>query len=200
MINQDFEPEFSIKLLVLGDLSVGKSSFIYRFIEDKFNTDSIPTTGLDLKTADLLINNKKVRVQLWDTVGQEKYKSITQNLILRVQGIIILFDITNKDSFNNLNEWIKTVREQVGNNLAILLVGNKCDLEENRLVLKEEANIFAKNEKIKYIETSCKTGENIIKAIDYICEKIINSFTLKNDLSFSLDSSSLIVGKRKNCC
>ena len=200
MINQDSEPEYSIKLLVLGDLSVGKSSFIYRFIEDKFNTDSIPTTGLDLKTADLLINNKKVRVQLWDTVGQEKYKSITQNLILRVQGIIILFDITNKDSFNNLNEWIKTVREQAGNNLAILLVGNKCDLEENRLVFKEEANIFAKNEKIKYIETSCKTGENIIKAIDYICEKIINSFTLKNDLSFSLDSSSLIVGKRKNCC
>ena len=200
MINPDSEPEISIKLLVLGDLSVGKSSFIYRFIEDKFNTDSIPTTGLDLKTADLLINNKKVRVQLWDTVGQEKYKSITQNLILRVQGIIILFDITNKDSFNNLNEWIKTVREQAGNNLAILLVGNKCDLEENRLVLKEEANIFAKNEKIKYIETSCKTGENIIKAIDYICEKIINSFTLKNDLSFSLDSSSLIVGKRKNCC
>ena len=200
MINPDSEPEISIKLLVLGDLSVGKSSFIYRFIEDKFNTDSIPTTGLDLKTADLLINNKKVRVQLWDTVGQEKYKSITQNLILRVQGIIILFDITNKDSFNNLNEWIKTVREQVGNNLAILLVGNKCDLEENRLVFKEEANIFAKNEKIKYIETSCKTGENIIKAIDYICEKIINSFTLKNDLSFSLDSSSLIVGKRKNCC
>ncbi len=200
MINPDSEPEISIKLLVLGDLSVGKSSFIYRFIEDKFNTDSIPTTGLDLKTADLLINNKKVRVQLWDTVGQEKYKSITQNLILRVQGIIILFDITNKDSFNNLNEWIKTVREQVGNNLAILLVGNKCDLEENRLVFKEEANIFAKNEKIKYIETSCKTGENIIKAIDYICEKIINSFTLKNDLSFSLDSSSLIVAKRKNCC
>lgn len=200
MINPDSEPEISIKLLVLGDLSVGKSSFIYRFIEDKFNTDSIPTTGLDLKTADLLINNKKVRVQLWDSVGQEKYKSITQNLILRVQGIIILFDITNKDSFNNLNEWIKTVREQAGNNLAILLVGNKCDLEENRLVLKEEANIFAKNEKIKYIETSCKTGENIIKAIDYICEKIINSFTLKNDLSFSLDSSSLIVGKRKNCC
>ena len=200
MINPDSEPEISIKLLVLGDLSVGKSSFIYRFIEDKFNTDSIPTTGLDLKTADLLINNKKVRVQLWDTVGQEKYNSITQNLILRVQGIIILFDITNKDSFNNLNEWIKTVREQVGNNLAILLVGNKCDLEENRLVFKEEANIFAKNEKIKYIETSCKTGENIIKAIDYICEKIINSFTLKNDLSFSLDSSSLIVAKRKNCC
>ena len=79
-------------------------------------------------------------------------------------------------------------------------MGNKCDLEENRLVFKEEANIFAKNEKIKYIETSCKTGENIIKAIDYICEKIINSFTLKNDLSFSLDSSSLIVATRKNCC
>ena len=200
MINQDSEPEYSIKLLVLGDLSVGKSSFIYRFIEDKFNADSITTTGLDLKTKDLIIDNKKVRIQLWDTAGQEKFKSITKNLILRVQGIIILFDITNKESFNNLNIWIKTIKEQCGKNFPILIAGNKTDLEENRLVEKEEANIFTKNEKIDYIEISCKTGENIKETIDIICKRIITFLTIKNDMSFSLDSSALTVSKKKKCC
>ena len=200
MINQDSEPEYSIKLLVLGDISVGKSSFIYRYIEDKFHVDSMTTTGLDLKTKDLIVNNKKIRIQLWDTAGQEKYKSITQNLILRVQGIIILFDITNKESFNNLSLWIKIIKDQCGHNLPILIAGNKKDLEANRLVKKEEINKFTNNEKIDYIETSCKTGENIKETIYIICKKIIASFSLKNDLSFSLNSSALTVTKKKKCC
>ena len=200
MINQDSEPEFTIQLLVLGDLSVGKSSFIYRFIEDKFNADSLTTTGLDLKTKDILIDNKQIRIQLWDTAGQEKFNSITKNLILRVQGIIILFDITNKESFNNLNVWIKTIKEQCGKNMPILIAGNKIDLEENRLVKAEEANLFKESGKIDYIEISCKTGENIKETIDIICKKIIASFTVKKDMSFSLDSSTLIVNKKKKCC
>ena len=200
MTNQDSEPEYSIKLLVLGDLSVGKSSFIYRFIEDKFNADSMTTTGLDLKTKDLIIDDKKIRIEIWDTAGQEKFKSITQNLILRVQGIIILFDITNKESFNNLNVWIKTIKEQCGKNFPILIAGNKTDLEENRIVNTEEANIFTNNEKIDYIEISCKTGENIKETIDIICKKIIIFLTRKDDMSFSLDSSALVVTKKKKCC
>ena len=200
MINQDSEPEFTIQLLVLGDLSVGKSSFIYRFIEDKFNADSLTTTGLDLKTKDILIDNKQIRIQLWDTAGQEKFNSITKNLILRVQGIIILFDITNKESFNNLNVWIKTIKEQCGKNMPILIAGNKIDLEENRLVKAEEANLFKESGKIDYIEISCKTGENIKETIDIICKKIIASLTVKKDMSFSLDSSILIVNKKKKCC
>ena len=200
MINQDSEPEFTIQLLVLGDLSVGKTSFIYRFIEDKFNADSLTTTGLDLKTKDILIDNKQIRIQLWDTAGQEKFNSITKNLILRVQGIIILFDITNKESFNNLNVWIKTIKEQCGKNMPILIAGNKIDLEENRLVKAEEANLFKESGKIDYIEISCKTGENIKETLDIICKKIIASFTVKKDMSFSLDSSTLIVNKKKKCC
>ena len=200
MINQYPEPEYSIKLLVLGDLSVGKSSFIYRFTEGTFNADSTTTTGIDLKTKDLIIDNKKIRIQIWDTAGEEKFKSITQNLLLRVQGIIILFDITNKESFNNLILWIKTIQEQCGKNLPILIAGNKKDLENNRLVKKEEADIFTKSGNIDYIEISCKTGENIKETIDIICKNIIISSSLKNDLSFSLNSSALTVNKKKKCC
>ena len=197
MESQDVEPEYSVKLLVLGDLSVGKTSFIYRFIENKFGLDQIPTTGLDLKTADVIIDDKKVRVQLWDTVGQEKYKSITKNLIQRVQGIIILFDITNEESFNNLNSWIKIIKEHCGDKMPILIVGNKCDLEEERTVPREVIYDYIKREKRQYIETSCKTGKNIKKVIDNISKKIINSLTDKKNISFSLDSTTF---KKKKCC
>ena len=99
--NNEKQPEYMIKLLVLGDLSVGKSSFIYRFIYDKFSPGEMQTSELELKTGDIIVNKKNVRVQLWDTVGQEKYKSITKNLILRVQGIILMFDLSNKETYKN---------------------------------------------------------------------------------------------------
>ena len=199
-MTQDSEPDYSIKLLVLGDLSVGKSSFIFRYIEDKFNEEEMPTTGLDLKTADLIIENKKIRIQLWDTAGQEKYNSITKNLILRVQGLIILFDLTNKASFKNLSKWVDLIKEHCGNKMPMLFVGNKSDLEENREVHKEDIIKYMTKEKSKYIKTSCKTGDNIKKAVDIICKDIIRSFSAKNDVSFSLEASSLVVNKKRKCC
>ena len=194
------EPEYSIKLLLLGDLSVGKSSLIYRFIYDKFNPNEISTSELDLKTSDLIIDKKNVRVQLWDTVGQEKYKSITKNLIKRVQGIIIVYDITNKDSFKNIKTWAHLIEEEYGNKLPIIIVGNKIDLEENRKIKIEDAKAFCKNHKYKYVETSCKTGHNIKKSIAKICKIIIDSQNIRNDISFSLSTSNASYIKKKHCC
>ena len=107
--NNEKQPEYMIKLLVLGDLSVGKSSFIYRFIYDKFSPGEMQTSELELKTGDIIVNKKNIRVQLWDTVGQEKYKSITKNLILRVQGIILMFDLSNKETYKNIKTWINYI-------------------------------------------------------------------------------------------
>ena len=195
---QDSSEPLTIKLLFLGDLHVGKSSFIHRYIEDKFTNDRMTTTDLDLKTADIIIEDKNIRVQLWDTAGQERYKSISKNLISRVQGILILFDITNENSFTNLNAWLKTIKDQDGK-MPIIMVGNKCDLEEKRVVKKEDAKTFAKNEKMKYIETSCKTGENVKNTIDIFCKHIMKNTNLKNEISFSLDSTEPII-KNKKCC
>ena len=94
--------DYFINILLLGDISVGKTSFIYNFIYDKFTMNEISSAELDLKTSDIIIEHKNIRVQLWDTVGQEKYKSVATNLILRAQGIIIVYDITNKDSYKNM--------------------------------------------------------------------------------------------------
>lgn len=197
---QESEPEYSIKLLVLGDTSVGKSNYIYRFTEDKFSDNHMSTTGLDLKNADIIIDDKKIRVQLWDTAGEEKYRSITKTLFLRVQGIITIFDLTKEETFINLKSWINSIKEECGNNMPILIIGNKCDLTEYRVVKKETAYKYAKKEKIEYIETSSKTGENIKNSVDIICSKVIKSLSLKNEFSFTLDSSALIPRKKKNCC
>ena len=194
------ELDYSIKLLVLGDLSVGKTSFIYKFTENKFNEEQVSSAGLDLKTVDIVIESKKIRVQLWDTAGEEKYKSITKNLILRVNGILILFDITNKESFKNLSVWIRIINEFCGEDMAIIIIGNKRDLEERRTVPKEEASIFARKSNYKYIETSCKTGENIKRAIHNICRKVIGCPAENSRSSFSLDVTSLKMKKMKNGC
>ena len=192
--------DYFIRLLLLGDLSVGKSSFIYRFIYDKFNPEEMKTSGLDMQSSDIAVDKTIVRVQLWDTVGEEKFKSINKNLILKVQGIILVFDITKKETFDNIETWINLIQEQIGNKIKILIVGNKIDLEEERIMKKKEAKAYFKKQKLKYVETSCKNGHNIKKAISYICKKLIESKDIPKDTSFSLNSSASSTIKKKHCC
>ena len=193
--------DFTIKLLIIGDSSVGKSNFMSRFIEDKFNTSYMTTSGIDLKTADIQIKNKKIRIQLWDTAGQEKYKAITKNLFLKVMGAIIIYDITSEKSYINLKEWVKMVKEECGPHMKIIIVGNKLDLADERIIDEEEAMNYAKEQKTDYIETSCKTGENVKKSITILCEKILETKETVEDSSFMLDSSTFIQqNRRKKFC
>ena len=200
-MTDNIEPETSIKLLVLGDSSVGKSNFIGRFINEEFSPTHISSSGLDLKTKDIQLQNKVIRVQLWDTAGQEKYRSITKNLFLRVQGIIAVFDLTNEDSFTSIKNWINTIKEECGAHMPVILVGNKCDLVDERIISDEEANEYCKKEKLQYFEASTKNDINIRKSIEEICSKIIKSNFIRNDCSFSLDNSAIEKDRpKKTCC
>ena len=190
--------DYTIKILILGESTVGKTNILTMFMDKKFNPNHMTTTGIDLKTTNIELKNKKIRIQIWDTCGQEKYKSITKNLFLKVQGILAVYDITNRNSFSNLKNWIKSVKSDV-NHSKLLIIGNKSDLEEQREVPKNEAIEYAKEENIEYLETSCKTGENINKAITLICEEIMKDNSFEKDVSFSLDTSSLRKQKHK-CC
>ena len=194
------EFECSIKLLIVGDTNVGKTNFIYRFIENKFVPNYMATTGIDLKTTTIEINGKKIRIQLWDTAGQEKYRSITKNLFLKVQGILAVFDITNENSFLNLKTWMKSIKEECGSHIKVIIVGNKSDLEEQRAISKNEAISYAKEEKVEYIEASPKTGENIKNAIKKKKKKVMENMETTNDFSFTLDSSQIIPKKKHKCC
>ena len=197
---EESEFEYTIKLLILGDSNVGKTNFIYRFIENKFSQNYMATTGIDLKTSNIELNGKKIRVQLWDTAGQEKYRAITKNLFLKVQGFLALYDITNEDSFVNLKSWVKLIKEECGNHMPILIVGNKSDLYKVRAVEKDAAIAYAKEEKVEYIESSSKSGDNINEAISLIAEKVLESSEFGNDCSFTLDATSLTGKNKHKCC
>ena len=192
--------DLTLKILIVGDSSVGKTNFINRFIENKFNNNYMTTSGIDLKTANLEIKNKNIRIQIWDTAGQEKYKAITKNLFLKVMGAIIIFDITNEKSFNNLKNWVQMIKDECGPHMTIIIVGNKNDLIEQRKINEEEVIAYTNKQKLDYIETSCKTGENVKKAVTILCEKILETKEINEDPSFILDNTIFQNQKKKKCC
>ena len=192
--------DLTLKILIVGDSSVGKTNFINRFIENKFNNNYMTTSGIDLKTANLEIKNKNIRNQIWETAGQEKYKAITKNLFLKVMGAIIIFDITNEKSFNNLKNWVQMIKEECGPHMTIIIVGNKNDLIEQRKINEEEVIAYANKQKLDYIETSCKTGENVKKAVTILCEKILETKEINEDPSFILNKTKIKKQKKKKCC
>ena len=196
----DANYDLTLKLLVVGDSSVGKTNFVMRLINNEFSKNYMTTSGIDLKTTDIEIKNKKIHIQLWDTAGQEKYKAITKNLFLKVMGALIIYDITNEASYNNLKSWVKLIKEECGKHMQLIILGNKSDLDAQRKISKDEAINYAKEQKIDYIETSSKTGENVKKAVTMICESILENKEMNDSSSFVLDNSSYLMDKRKKKC
>ena len=196
----DKEYEFLIKILIIGDSTVGKTNFIKKYVEDKFNESYFASTGIDLVTTSIKIEGKSFKIQIWDTAGQEKYRSMTKNLFLKTQGIVILFDISNENSFINLKGWMNDIKDECSGDIPIILVGNKSDLEDKRVIDKERAIEFAKNENLEYIETSSKTGENINKALSLIIEKIYQRADSNSNFSFTLDDGTVKKKSKKMCC
>ena len=197
----DENSDITLKLLIVGGSGVGKTNFLNMFLNNKFNQNYFSSTGIDLQDKIMNIKNKKVRIQIWDTAGQEKYKSITKNLFLKVMGALVLYDITNEESFTKLKEWVELIKEECGRHIKILIIGNKSDLESQRAIDKEDAMKYANEEKVQYIECSSKTGENVEKAIIVLSEKILESTEISMDSSLMLDSTLLSSKiKKRKCC
>ena len=197
----DENSDITLKLLIVGGSGVGKTNFLNMFLNNKFNQNYFSSTGIDLQKKIMNIKNKKVRIQIWDTAGQEKYKSITKNLFLKVMGALVLYDITNEESFTKLKEWVELIKEECGRHIKILIIGNKSDLESQRAIDKEDAMKYANEEKVQYIECSSKTGENVEKAIIMLSEKILESTEIIMDSSLMLDSTLLSSKiKKRKCC
>ena len=199
-INSDFE--VLIKLMIIGDSSVGKTNFIFRFTEGRFSTFHVATVGFDYKSRIIKLpsNKKKVKLQIWDTAGQERYMALNKNLFQKVQGIILMYDLTNRDSFENLNGWLNLVTQNVSNKI-IMLVGNKLDLaEEKRIVTETEGMMLAQENKILFSEASGSSGENVDKVFTDISEKIYSSIMEeKNDKNDNFVISK-DKKKGKKCC
>ena len=164
------------QMLIIGDCSVGKTSIITRYTNGTFKEEYLGTVGLDYYSKEEIIDNKTILIKLWDTAGEERYKSLTQNYFRNAEGVLLVFDVTNTDSFNNLKEWISSIKLNMeGKNIfiPIVIIGNKLDMEDQREITKEQAEKFVSENNYKYFETSAKTGEGIDKSIRELATQIL---------------------------
>ena len=183
-MEEDEEYSMIFKMILIGDSGVGKTNILNRYINNTFSETTKSTVGVELGTKVEEYNNTKIKVQIWDTAGQERYKSITKTYYKGAKGAFIVYDITKKDSFKNIDKWIQDLREFGEDDAAILIVGNKSDLEESREVTTDEVKKKAEVYKIAYCETSALKSKNINYAfqtlIKLVAEKMENKKNEEN--------------------
>ena len=187
-----------IKIITLGNSAVGKSSFILKYTDNVFSLDYLTTLGVDYKHKKIkLKNGKDVRLKIFDTAGQERFKSVSASFIKKADGVILIYDIGEKDSFEAVDNWIKSIREIGKDKLPIILVGNKCDLsDDKRKVSLKEGQDKASEFNIPFYETSCKEGINIKE----VFEKLVDDIMEKGSKNINREYKILNKGKKKKKC
>ncbi|KAI3430270.1 hypothetical protein D9Q98_004866 [Chlorella vulgaris] len=155
------QPLAKYKLVFLGDQSVGKTSIITRFMYDKFDTTYQATIGIDFLSKTMYLEDRTVRLQLWDTAGQERFRSLIPSYIRDSSVAVVVYDVTSRQSFLNIQRWVEEVRAERGSDVIIVLVGNKTDLVDKRQVSIEEGDAKSRELNVMFIETSAKAGFNI---------------------------------------
>ena len=191
------------QLLIIGDSTVGKTSLLGRYSKGVFNANYLATIGLDNFTKDEIIDKKTVRIKIWDTAGQEKYQSLTKGFFRNAQGIMVVYDVTNIETYENLKYWTQSIKTHMGsdiNKISVIIIGNKIDSNE-REVNKQEAEIYCSELGYPYFETSAKTGENVDKTIKFLVKEVLKKNSI-NRLKNSYNENNIRISKDKgeeNC-
>ncbi|CAI5777179.1 ras-related protein Rab-3B [Podarcis lilfordi] len=175
--DQNFD--YMFKLLIIGNSSVGKTSFLFRYADDTFTPAFVSTVGIDFKVKTVYRNDKRVKLQIWDTAGQERYRTITTAYYRGAMGFILMYDITCEESFNAIQDWATQIKTYSWDNAQVILVGNKCDMEDERIVPFEKGKHLADQLGFDYFEASAKENVNVRQVferlVDIICEKMSES-------------------------
>ncbi|KAK6341651.1 GTP-binding protein [Orbilia brochopaga] len=156
--------DFLIKLLLIGDSGVGKSCCLLRFSEDSFTPSFITTIGIDFKIRTIDLDGKRIKLQIWDTAGQERFRTITTAYYRGAMGILLVYDVTDERSFNNIQTWFQNVEQHATEGVNKILIGNKCDWEEKRVVSTERGQALANELGIPFMEVSAKANINVEEA------------------------------------
>jgi Ras-related protein Rab-2A len=164
---------YLFKFIIVGDSNVGKSCLMLRFTDNKFKTDNDPTIGVEFGSRSITVSQKLIKLQIWDTAGQENFRSITRSYFRGAIGCVLTYDVTNRDTFQNLANWIEETQTCSNSGIVIILVGNKCDLTAVREVDREEVEEFSRKRGLVHIETSAKTGANVDKVFESLSDMIL---------------------------
>ena len=188
------------KILILGDSTVGKTCLLTRYSDNTFSETYLSTIGVDYKLKNVSLENGKIaKLQIWDTAGQDRFRSIAKNYYKGANGIIVLYSVTDKRSFTNVKIWINQIKTEVKENVTIILVGNKIDDEEHREISTEEGEELAENFGLKFYECSAKTGENVNSTFNELVKVIVNVKEKSEPKGVKLKQKK-VGGTKKSCC
>jgi len=164
--------DFLIKLLLIGDSGVGKSCLLLRFSDDSFTTSFITTIGIDFKIKTIELDGKRIKLQIWDTAGQERFRTITTAYYRGAMGILLVYDVTDEQSFQNIRNWIRNIEQHAADNVDKILLGNKADMVGEKAVETARGQALAEEYRIKFFETSAKSNINVVEAFTAIAKDI----------------------------
>lgn len=169
---EDDQSEMVFKVVLVGDMNVGKTNIVSRYIRNEFHEDSKNTVGVEFLSKQFRIEGHNIKAQIWDTAGSEKFRSITTQYYKGAKGCLVVYDITDQSSFDNVDKWINEVKVSADKNVTFILIGNKSDLEEIRKVNTEQGEDKAMANEAAFMETSALSGENIEKAFEFMINEI----------------------------
>lgn len=207
----DQSSAIKLRLVLIGNQAVGKSSFISKFVDDAFVHDLMSTIGIDFKTKTISVSNRSVELNVWDTAGQERFWSVTPAYCRNADGIILVYDTTNLKSFEAITFWLGKIDQYAPSNVDIMLIGSKCDLKSERVVTSDIGTEVARRIKAPFFEVSAQTGENIEKAFEVFARTILDKQNFfagidrnHRESVIGLSDTGTEVGVRRNslssCC
>lgn len=172
--------DYLFKLLLIGDSGVGKTCVLFRFSDDAFNSTFISTIGIDFKIRTIELDGKKIKLQIWDTAGQERFRTITTAYYRGAMGIMLVYDITQEKTFENIRNWIRNIEQHASEDVEKMILGNKCDMEDKRVVAKERGEQLAREFNVRFFETSAKANISVEDAF----------MTIARDIKKKIDSKT----------
>ena len=204
--SKDVKEDYKLKLVVVGDSGVGKTNLIKRFANNTFNSNSKATVGVEFLSKSFKINNTVFKIEIWDTAGQERYKSITAAYYKGAKGALVVYDITSKISFENIDKWMLEIKEKSSKDLKLMIIGNKSDLKDGRQVSYEEAMRKAKDTGIALMETSALDSTNVKEAFHDLLKEMyieISAKITQMEQTLNENKEALQIetnDKKKGCC